>query len=89
MKLRRQIVVFDAADLPAESSFWAGLLGAEVKYYDAKGMRTRAIEAGSGEPLIFLHGSGGHAEAYCRNVVPLSDEFIDRSSITSSAKEAR
>ena len=27
MKLRRQIVVFDAADLPAESSFWAGLLG--------------------------------------------------------------
>jgi hypothetical protein len=28
MKIRRQIIVFDAADLAAESSFWAGLLGA-------------------------------------------------------------
>jgi hypothetical protein len=28
MRIRRQIVVFDAADLAAESSFWAGLLGA-------------------------------------------------------------
>ena len=27
MKIRRQIVVFDAADLAAESGFWAGLLG--------------------------------------------------------------
>jgi hypothetical protein len=27
MKIRRQIVVFDAPDLAAESSFWAGLLG--------------------------------------------------------------
>jgi hypothetical protein len=31
MKIRRQIVVFDAADLAAESSFWAGLLGAGSK----------------------------------------------------------
>jgi catechol 2,3-dioxygenase-like lactoylglutathione lyase family enzyme len=31
MKIRRQIVVFDAADLAAESSFWAGLLGGRVE----------------------------------------------------------
>jgi pimeloyl-ACP methyl ester carboxylesterase len=56
-------------------TFWVDLLGAEVRYYDAKGIRTRAIEAGSGEPLIMLHGSGGHAEAYARNVLPLSEHF--------------
>ena len=30
MKINRQIVVFDAADLAAESTFWAGLLGGSV-----------------------------------------------------------
>jgi hypothetical protein len=30
MKLTRQVVVFDAADLAAESAFWAGLLGGTV-----------------------------------------------------------
>jgi 2-hydroxy-6-oxonona-2,4-dienedioate hydrolase/2-hydroxy-6-oxo-6-(2'-carboxyphenyl)-hexa-2,4-dienoate hydrolase len=51
------------------------MLGASIGYYDAKGMRTRCLEAGTGEPLIMLHGSGGHAEAYARNVVPLSESF--------------
>src|ERR1051326_7401729 len=30
MKIYRQVVVFDAADLAAESAFWAGLLGGTV-----------------------------------------------------------
>ena len=30
MKITRQIIVFDAADLAAESTFWAGLLGGTV-----------------------------------------------------------
>jgi catechol 2,3-dioxygenase-like lactoylglutathione lyase family enzyme len=30
MKIQRQVIVFDAADLAAESSFWAGLLGGKV-----------------------------------------------------------
>ncbi|HWE63967.1 MAG TPA: VOC family protein [Chloroflexota bacterium] len=30
MKIRRRIIVFDAADLAAERSFWAGLLGARL-----------------------------------------------------------
>ncbi|HZT07988.1 MAG TPA: alpha/beta hydrolase [Chloroflexota bacterium] len=58
-----------------ERSIWVHLLGATVNYCDAKGMRTRYIEAGSGEPLIMLHGSGGHAEAFHRNVVPLGEHF--------------
>jgi catechol 2,3-dioxygenase-like lactoylglutathione lyase family enzyme len=31
MRIRRQIVVFDAADIAAESSFWAALLGGTVE----------------------------------------------------------
>jgi catechol 2,3-dioxygenase-like lactoylglutathione lyase family enzyme len=34
MKIGRQIVVFDAADLAAESSFWAALLGGTVATED-------------------------------------------------------
>ena len=34
MKITRQIIVFDAADLAAESAFWAGLLGGTVKVGD-------------------------------------------------------
>jgi predicted enzyme related to lactoylglutathione lyase len=30
MKINRQVIVFDAADLAAESAFWAGLLGGTV-----------------------------------------------------------
>lgn len=56
-------------------TLWTELLGAEVRYYDAGGVRTRCIRAGSGPALIFLHGGGGHAEAFARNVVPLSEHF--------------
>ena len=56
-------------------SLWLELLGAEIKFYDAAGIRTRAIEAGNGEALLLLHGIGGHAEAYARNVVPLGKHF--------------
>src|SRR5919199_2678499 len=34
MKITRQIIVFDAADLAAESSFWAGLLDGTVEAED-------------------------------------------------------
>jgi hypothetical protein len=34
MEITRQIVVFDAADLTAESTFWAGLLGGTVDAED-------------------------------------------------------
>ncbi|MGA2393751.1 MAG: alpha/beta hydrolase [Candidatus Lustribacter sp.] len=56
-------------------SIWLNLLGAEVRYYDAAGVRTRALESGEGEPLIMMHGVGGHAEAFARNVVPLGKHF--------------
>jgi len=45
------------------------------KYYTAGGVRTRCFEKGSGEPVILLHGGGGHAETWIRNLTPLSEHF--------------
>lgn len=58
-------------------SIWLDLLGTDFRqrFFDVKGVRTRAIEAGSGEPLIFLHGIGGHAEAYARNIAAHAEHF--------------
>ena len=59
------------------SSIWTDLMGVEYsqKYYDVKGIKTRVIEAGSGPVLIFLHGTGGHAEAYVRNIEEHAKHF--------------
>ena len=38
-------------------------------------MRTRALQAGSGEPVIFLHGTSGHLEAFIRNIPAHSAEY--------------
>lgn len=54
------------------STIWVDLLGAEVRYRGRE-YRTRTIEAGSGELLIMIHGVGGHAEAYSRNIVRLGE----------------
>ena len=45
------------------------------KYYVAGGVRTRCFEKGSGAPVILLHGGGGHAETWIRNIMPLSEHF--------------
>ena len=60
-----------------QSSIWNELQGVELKqtWYDAGGIRTRVIEAGSGYPLFLLHGTGGHAEAYSRNIAAHAEHF--------------
>ena len=47
-----------------------GFANIEFKQYyvNANGIRTRVLEAGVGTPLILLHGTGGHIEAYARNI---------------------
>lgn len=59
------------------STIWNDLQGVDFRqtYYDAGGVRTRVIEAGSGRPLVFLHGTGGHAEAYLRNIAAHAQYF--------------
>ncbi|WP_423458687.1 alpha/beta fold hydrolase [Ottowia sp. VDI28] len=57
---------------PAKPSLWQDLSQTAYSqgWFDAKGIRTRYLRSGSAElpPLIFLHGVGGHAEAYARNL---------------------
>ena len=45
------------------------------RYYDAAGIRTRCFEKGEGKPVILLHGGGGHAETWVKNLIPLSAKF--------------
>jgi 2-hydroxy-6-oxonona-2,4-dienedioate hydrolase len=58
-------------------TIWTDLAEVEFKLYflDAKGIKTRVLEAGNGDPLILLHGTGGHIEAYARNIKELSEHF--------------
>src|SRR5256885_16038123 len=56
------------------TTIWLELLGAEVRYVGNR-YRSRVIEAGDGPALLLLHGMGGHAEAYARNVLRLSADF--------------
>lgn len=56
----------------AFESLWGDLAGVEFSqgYFDAGGIRTRYLRCGEdGLPtLVLLHGFGGHAEAYIRNL---------------------
>jgi 2-hydroxy-6-oxonona-2,4-dienedioate hydrolase len=58
-------------------SIWTEMQDLEYKLYylDAGGIKTRVLEAGEGEPLLLLHGTGGHIEAYGRNIRGLSERF--------------
>ncbi|MEV0358236.1 alpha/beta hydrolase [Nocardia sp. NPDC050697] len=60
-------------------SIWSDLQGVafEQGYLDVGGVRTRYLRAGeSGKPtLVLLHGSGGHAEAYVRNLAAHAEHF--------------
>ena len=51
-------------------TIWAELAGTDfrVTTVDAGGVPTRSLQAGSGEPVVFLHGTSGHLEAFIRNI---------------------
>jgi 2-hydroxy-6-oxonona-2,4-dienedioate hydrolase len=61
----------------AHVSIWSDLLGVDLqqRFVDAGGIRTRVLEAGDGPALVMVHGTGGHLEAYARNVRVLSESF--------------
>lgn len=59
-------------------SLWNDFVGAEIRYIDTPTYgRIRIAEAGPKDApvILFQHGIGGHLEAYCKNLVPLSDRF--------------
>jgi 2-hydroxy-6-oxonona-2,4-dienedioate hydrolase len=57
--------------------FWTDLLGLDfsVRAIDAGGVPTRSLQAGTGEDVIFLHGTSGHLEAFIRNVRSHSEHY--------------
>jgi 2-hydroxy-6-oxonona-2,4-dienedioate hydrolase len=61
----------------APRTIWGGLAGVGLaqNYYDIGGVRTRVLEAGAGEPLLLLHGTGGHADGYLRVIRDLARHF--------------
>jgi len=60
-----------------EHTVWSELFGVPLsqRYVDVDGIRTRVVEAGEGSPLVFVHGTGGHLEAYARNIGGLARDF--------------
>ena len=60
-------------------SFWGDLRTGSFDqgYLSAEGVRTRYLHSGTkGKPvLILLHGTGGHAEAYTRNLIAHGEHF--------------
>ena len=60
-------------------SVWSDLQGVAFSqgYLDAGGIHTRYLQAGDLDApvLVFLHGSGGHAEAYVRNLEAHAEHF--------------
>jgi 2-hydroxy-6-oxonona-2,4-dienedioate hydrolase len=54
---------------------WPEIANGSIRldYVDAGGVRTRHLEAGdtgADEAVIFVHGTGGHLEAFTRNILP-------------------
>lgn len=65
--------------MPGFESIWSDLQGVAFTqgYLDAAGVRTRYLQAGDPAlpALVLLHGSGGHAEAYVRNLAAHAEHF--------------
>jgi 2-hydroxy-6-oxonona-2,4-dienedioate hydrolase len=66
-----------ASESPATASsapvpFWLDALGTEVRFRDVGGVRTRTLEAGSGSPIVVLHGIEASAENHIRNLSALA-----------------
>jgi 2-hydroxy-6-oxonona-2,4-dienedioate hydrolase len=63
--------------VPDHISIWGDLwnLDHELSHIDVDGVRTRVLQAGSGPDLVLLHGTGGHLEAYSRDIAVLAKYF--------------
>jgi 2-hydroxy-6-oxonona-2,4-dienedioate hydrolase len=63
--------------LPEHISIWGELADVDhvLRHVDVDGVRTRVLQAGAGPDLILLHGTGGHLEAYARDIAGLAQDF--------------
>lgn len=51
------------------------LLGCQTRFVQGRRWRHRVIDFGKGEPLLLIHGIGGHAETFARNMRNLGQHF--------------
>jgi 2-hydroxy-6-oxonona-2,4-dienedioate hydrolase len=67
----------DMTALPEHISIWGELADVDhvLRHVDVDGVRTRVLQAGAGPDLILLHGTGGHLEAYARDIAGLAQDF--------------
>lgn len=67
--------------IPDHISIWGELSHVDhvVRHVDVpvRGhtVRTRVLQAGDGPELVLLHGTGGHLEAYARDIAGLAEDF--------------
>jgi len=52
------------------TTVWSGLAGLDysIRHLRVGPWSTRILESGEGAPLILMHGTGGHLEAFARNI---------------------
>jgi 2-hydroxy-6-oxonona-2,4-dienedioate hydrolase len=62
---------------PTDLAIWPALSGVQLSqhFLQAGRFRTRVLEAGEGPDLILMHGTGGHLEAFMRNLANLAQDF--------------
>lgn len=58
-------------DQSPSDALWSAIPGVSVRRIAG----TRVVEAGSGTPLVLLHGGGGHAENFRHNVPAYAEHF--------------
>lgn len=63
------------------STFWVDMLGGGVEYEEGDMYTSRCLHTGGGDepPLVLLHGIGGHAETYVKNMQALAEGLPNRS----------
>ena len=67
----------ESPPIPDHVSVWGELADVDhqLRHVDVGGIRTRVLQAGAGPDLVLLHGTGGHLEAYARDVAGLARSF--------------
>jgi len=58
-------------------TLWTDLAGLDysIRHVRIGRWSTRVLECGRGEPVVLMHGTGGHLEAFTRNLRALSAEY--------------
>ncbi len=60
--------------MPVGTSLWCRMLGCEIGITTGR-YCSRIIKAGSGPPIVLMHGQGGHVENFVRNITALSASY--------------